>query len=88
MNESDRTTDPRVADGQPQELQPLAVSTARIIIGGTVAWALVLVVTLLVPALHEGERGWWPWTCVAGIALGFIGYTYVRRGRGNAAGAE
>jgi hypothetical protein len=88
VTESDRTADPRVADGQPQELQPLAVSTARIIIGGTVAWALVLAVTLLVPALHEGERDWWPWTCVAGIALGFIGFTYVRRGRGNAAGAE
>jgi len=50
-------------------------------------WALALVVTLLVPALHTGPRHWWPWVCVAGIALGFVGWTYVRRGRGNAADA-
>ena len=88
MTESDRTTDPVVVDGQTPELQPLAVSTVRVIIGGSAAWALALLVTLVVPALHQGERDWWPWTCVAGIALGVIGFTYVRRGRGNAAGAE
>ena len=47
-----------------------------------------LIVTLAVPALHEGDRHWWPWCCVAGIVLGLIGYSYVRRGRGNAADAE
>ena len=88
MTESDRTTDPLAVDGQPPELQPLAVSTVRVIIGGTAGWVLALLVTLVVPALHEGDRDWWPWTCVAGIALGGIGYAYVRRGRGNAAGAE
>jgi hypothetical protein len=88
VTESDRSTDPEARVGQPEELAPLAVSTARIVIGGIAAWAVALVVTLLVPALHEGERDWWPWTCVAGIVLGGIGYTYVRRGRGNAEGAE
>ena len=70
------------------ELQPLAVSTARIVRWGIGAWVVALVVTLVVPALHEGDRDWWPWCCVAGIVLGLIGYTYVRRGRGNAADAE
>ena len=88
MTESDRTTDPLAVDGQPAELQPLAVSTVRVIIAGTAGWALALLVTLVVPALHEGDRDWWPWTCVAGIALGGIGFAYVRRGRGNAADAE
>ena len=46
-----------------------------------------LVVTLVVPALHTGARDWWPWACVTGIVLGGFAWWYVRRGRGNAAGA-
>ena len=48
---------------------------------------MALLVVVLVPALHEGDRSWWPWCCVAGFALGLAGYAYVRRGRGNAAEA-
>jgi Protein of unknown function (DUF2530) len=51
-------------------------------------WAVALVVTLLVPSLHDGDRSWWPWCCVAGLGLGLIGYAYLRRGRGNAAEAS
>jgi hypothetical protein len=77
------------AGGDPsEELQPLSWSTGRIIIGGTAAWVVALVVTLVVPALHTGDRSWWPWCCVAGIALGAVGFSYVRRGRGNAVGAR
>ena len=32
----------------------------------------------------EGDRGWWPWACVAGLVLGAMGWAYLRRGRGNA----
>ena len=39
-----------------------------------------LAVTLVVPALHTGERSWWPWACVAGIALGAFAWWYVGRG--------
>ena len=70
-----------------RELEPLAWSSARIVLGGLVLWAVALVLTLVVPALHTGERDWWPWCCVAGLALGSLGYAYMRRGRGNAAGA-
>jgi hypothetical protein len=73
---------------EPDELRPLPVSSARIVLWGNAVWAVALVVTLAVPELHEGERGWWPWTCVAGIVLGFLGYVYVRRGRGNASDAH
>jgi hypothetical protein len=69
---------------QQGELAPLPVSTARIIMWGISAWLLALIVTVAVPGLHQGERSWWPWTCVTGIALGVFGYAYVRRGRGNA----
>jgi hypothetical protein len=56
----------------------------RIVEVGIALWVVALVVTLVVPALHEGGRDWWPWACVAGIVLGGIGWAYVRRGRGNA----
>ena len=66
---------------------PLRVNTPKIILLGTMLWAVALVVTLLVPNLHTGERDWWPYACVAGIVLGLIGWAYVRRGRGNAEAA-
>ena len=75
-------------DGPGEELKPLAVSTARVVLWGQLGWVVALAVILAVPALHEGDRDWWPWVPVAGIVLGFIGFSYVRRGRGNAAGAE
>ena len=71
-----------------QELQPLAVSTARVVVWGQLAWVVALVVILAVPSLHQGQRDWWPWVPVAGIVLGLVGFSYVRRGRGNAAGAH
>ena len=55
---------------------------------GMVLWGLALVVTLLVPALHQGNRQWWPWTCIAGMAGGGMALLYIRRGRGNAEGAN
>lgn len=63
------------------------LSSRAIALGGAAVWALALVVVLLVPDLRTGERSWWPWTCVTGIALGLFAWWYVRRGRGNAVGA-
>ena len=71
-----------------QPLEPLSVDTAHVILAGTLAWAVALVATLAVPALHTGERSWWPWACVTGLVLGAVGLAYVRRGRGNAAGTR
>lgn len=68
----------------PHQIEPLRVPMLRIIEVGMAVWLVALVVTLVVPALHEGERDWWPWACVAGFVLGGIGWAYVRRGRGNA----
>nr|WP_269812953.1 hypothetical protein [Ornithinimicrobium sediminis] len=42
---------------------------------------------MVVPELRTGERSWWVWVPVAGLAVGSLGYTYLRRGRGNAAEA-
>ena len=71
----------------PEHPTPLPFDTLRVIEIGMALWALALVVLLAVPALHEGGRDWWPWVPVAGIALGALGWAYLRRGRGNAADA-
>jgi hypothetical protein len=76
---------PAAADpASPEQIEPLHVPMLRIIEVGLAAWVVALVVTLVVPALHQGDRDWWPWTCVAGFVLGCLGWAYVRRGRGNA----
>jgi hypothetical protein len=72
----------------PDDPQPLASDTARMLEIGLVLWAVALMVSLLVPGLHQGNRQWWPWTCVAGMVGGGLALLYVRRGRGNAAGAH
>jgi hypothetical protein len=72
----------------PEDPPPLASDTARILEIGMSLWFVALVTSVLVPALHQGDRAWWPWTCVAGIAGGALALVYVRRGRGNAAGAD
>ncbi|WP_299445758.1 DUF2530 domain-containing protein [uncultured Phycicoccus sp.] len=73
--------------GDAAPVDPPHVPTMTIALVGTGLWALALVITLVVPALHTGERSWWPWACVTGIALGVFAWWYVRRGRGNAADA-
>lgn len=65
-------------------LAPIHAPMLRIVEIGLACWVLALAVTLAIPLLHEGDRSWWPWVCVAGITLGGGGWLYVRRGRGNA----
>ncbi|GAA2742146.1 hypothetical protein GCM10009868_10990 [Terrabacter aerolatus] len=82
-------TSPDAAPGAPEpttpeQVAPLHVPMLRIIEVGLAAWVVALAIIVVVPALHTGERSWWPWTCVAGLVLGGIGWAYVRRGRGNA----
>ena len=82
------TESPRPSGAGPdEELQPLAVSSIRVVAWGQLGWVVALAVILLVPQLHEGERDWWPWVPVAGLGIGLFGYVYLRRGRGNAEGA-
>ena len=60
-------------------MAPLPVPMRPIIGVGTGLWVLALVVSLVVPALHTGDRSWWPWACIAGIALGAFAWWYVGR---------
>ena len=73
--------------GEAAPVDAPGVSTRAVVVVGTALWAVALVITLVVPSLHTGERSWWPWTCVTGIGLGLFAGWYVRRGRDSAAGA-
>ena len=45
----------------------------------TAAWAVALVVLLVLrDQLPAGER-WWIWTCLAGLVMGLFGLWYVPR---------
>lgn len=81
-----RTSSGSAGSAEAAGYPPMPVKTVTVIKVGMAVWAVALVVTLVVPALREGDRHWWPWTAVAGLVLGTLGYLYVRRGRGNAEG--
>ena len=78
----------RLAVVSPEEPKPMDVDIARLFKIGIAIWGVALVVSLLVPALHEADRHWWPWACVAGLVLGGVFLLYLRRGLGNAAMAR
>jgi hypothetical protein len=54
---------------------PLQVDTARVVIAGTVLWAIALVVLLL---LGDRVDRMWTWTCVAAIGLAVLGLGVMR----------
>ena len=58
---------PRPAKQAPP---PLRVDTVRVVLAGTALWVVALVVLLL---LGDRVDRVWTWTCVAGIALAFVG---------------
>lgn len=68
----------------PAEVEPLPVDLRRVALIGTVAWALALVVTVVL-ALTVGVAGKVVATCAAGVVLGFLGLAWVRR-RGRRSG--
>ncbi len=56
---------------------PLEANDQAVIAVITAAWAVALIVVLVLrDQLPAGER-WWPWTCLAGVGLGLWGLWYV-----------
>ena len=45
----------------------------------TVAWAVALVVLLILREQIPADERWWIWTCVAGLVMGLFGLWYVPR---------
>ena len=54
---------------------PPRVDTVRVVLAGAAAWAVALVVLLL---LGDRVDRMWAWTCVAGIALAGLGRWVMR----------
>ncbi len=60
--------------------EPLETHDQKVIIVGTSIWAIAFVVMLLMhDTLEKHDRGWWPWTALAGVGLGFWGMNVVRK---------
>jgi len=54
---------------------PLQVDTARVVVAGMLVWAIALVVLLF---LGDRVDRMWTWTCLAAIALAFLGLGVMR----------
>jgi uncharacterized membrane protein len=61
---------------------PLETHDVRVVALGTGAWAVGLVVLVVLRATGAAAvQDWWIVMCVAGIVLGLIGVRYVQRRR-------
>jgi Protein of unknown function (DUF2530) len=62
------------------DVDPLDVDGTRTVAVGTGLFLLAFL--LLLPFRHrldEAGRSWWLWTCLAGFALGVVGWEFCRR---------
>jgi len=46
---------------------------------GTVAWAVALIVLVIMRNAIPASSHWWIWTCAVGVGLGLFGLTYIPR---------
>ncbi|HWG27928.1 DUF2530 domain-containing protein [Actinospica sp.] len=61
-------------------MEPMEVDLARIVLLGTVLYAVAAVILLPMQSslTHDGH-GRWPWVAVSGVGLGLLGYWYLKR---------
>ncbi|MFW5899206.1 MAG: DUF2530 domain-containing protein [Jiangellaceae bacterium] len=63
-------------------VEPVDVDGVRTLAIVTVLWAVAFVALASQrAALNEAGRGWWLWTCLAGVGLGLLGLEYCRKRR-------
>jgi hypothetical protein len=60
---------------------PLETDDVRVVAGGTAAWAVALVVLLVLRLAGVEVAGWWLVMCACGTALGVLGVRYCQRRR-------
>ena len=58
---------------------PLEANDRRVTVVGTVAWAVALVVLVVLRTQIPADSRWWVWTCVAGVCMGLFALWYVPR---------
>jgi ABC-type nickel/cobalt efflux system permease component RcnA len=68
-----------VKESRPAPPPPLEANDQLVAGTGTVAWALALIVLLIVRGSLPADARWWIWTCAAGLAMGLFGLWYVPR---------
>jgi Protein of unknown function (DUF2530) len=64
---------------RPSPPPPLEANDQLVVGVGTAAWAIALVVLLIVRDSLPASARWWIWTCLAGVALGLFALWYVPR---------
>ncbi|HVB42007.1 MAG TPA: DUF2530 domain-containing protein [Streptosporangiaceae bacterium] len=63
-----------------REVPPPLEGPDQVITGaGTVAWAVALVVLLVLRDQIPASSHWWIWTCAVGAGIGLFGLAYVPR---------
>ena len=73
---------------RPSPPPPLEANDQVVIWAGTTAWAIALVVLLIIRDGLPADQRWWIWTCGCGVAFGIFASWYVprlKRGRARAA---
>ena len=76
-----RVVSPRRSDPPPLETDDVAI-----IVAGTAAWFVALVVVVVLRLAGNGVHDWWIWMCAAGTVLGLVGVRYCVRRRNALAG--
>ena len=65
-------------DDRKESPEPEKVNAKRVVLLGTFAWGLVLVVLgAFYPALSNARLDWWLHTALVGVGLGFVGLTMI-----------
>jgi hypothetical protein len=77
--ESEKPTE-HPPNGGMRELEPMEFDLTKVVMIGTVVYAVAAVVMLpLHTSLTDGGRGRWPWIAVSGFGLGLLGLYYLKR---------
>jgi len=69
-------------------LQPVATNDRATVAVGCLVWTVLLAACLAsADRLAADGRGWWTWTCLAGLVLGLAGLAFLQRKARRTAGA-